>query len=66
MHSAFEGFFHAECSGGKSICSYDKTSTGTPDAYLRLTEEYRACEQWFVDFTSLWVYLRSTQTATTQ
>ena len=30
-----QAFFHAACSCGKFTCSYDKTSTETPDAYLR-------------------------------
>ena len=57
MRSKGHAFFHAACSGGKSTCSYDKTSTETLDAYLRLVEKYKACGQWFVAFTSPWVHL---------
>ena len=50
-------FFHATCSCGKSTYTYDKTSTESPDAYLRWAERYKACGQWFVAFTSPWVHL---------
>ena len=54
MRSKGHTFFHAATRGGKSTCSYmyDKTSTETLDAYLRLVEKYKACGQWFVAFTS--------------
>ena len=53
-------FMSYVCSCGKSTCSYDKTSTETPNSYLRSAEKYKACGQCFVAF-SLWVYFAHKQ-----
>ena len=46
---------------GNLLANYDKTSTETSDAYLKWAEKYKACGQWFVAFTSPWVYLPNKQ-----
>ena len=49
--------FHPSMQLQQITHSHDKTSTETPVTYLRLAEKYKACGQWFVAFSSPWVYL---------